>query len=174
MPRLPLLLTLGLVTGCDAGPRAPALVTETVFADPAAGVTFVTPDGWAIAGRSTLPAGPLSRPIRLVSYFRPGGKVRAEFDVYVADLPAGADVLAYLASHPFGAEKWTAAGPPTPAAPGGTRYAYTAPRGKQTARREVVAVPRSGRHLLFVTTAPADDPAFDQTRPAVQSALTGG
>lgn len=172
MPRLPLLFVLGLAIGCDARPRAPALVTETVFSDPAAGVTFVTPDGWIIAGRSTLPEV-LTRPVRLVSYFRPGGKGRADFDVYVADLPAGGDVPAYLAAHPFGAEKWTAAGPPTPADPPATRYAYTATRGKQAVRREVVASPRGGRHLLFITTAPAGDPAFDETRPAVRSALAG-
>lgn len=159
-----------LAGGCDTGPRAPALVTESVFTDPQVGVRFAVPDGWVISGRTVPPPGQFDRPMRLVSYIRPGAGSRAAFDVYLVDLPAGQALPAYLVAHPIGADKWTWPPAPEPATVANTpanKYTLTA----RTLKRELVAADRAGRLIVFVTTAQAnDDRAFDQTRQAVASA----
>ncbi len=159
------------VAGCDERPRAPALVTESVFSDPKVGVRFAVPDGWVISGRTVPPPGVFDHPMRLVSYIRPGAGAKAAFDVYLVDLPAGQGLPAYLTARPIGADKWAWPPAPEPATVGNapaSKYTLSA----RAMKRELVSADRgAGRRVVFVTTAQAtDDKAFDQTRQAVASA----
>lgn len=155
--------------GCESRPRAPALTTEAVYENDAAGVRFVAPEGWVTSGKSALPPGTFDKPIRLVSYTATPGP--AGLDLYAVDLPAGQALPAYLEQHAIGAEKWVAKGPGKPDTVHGVaavRYTHTNKKGDRT--RELTAFARGPRTYVLVLTYPtADGGARDLGRRAIDS-----
>lgn len=177
----PRLRTAGLILaalaaslpGCQDAPRAPALANETVYQNDAVGVAFVTPEGWTLYAKTTLPPGPLDRPIRLTAYGRAADKFHAEFELYAVDVPPGADLLDYLNTHKIGPGVWTPVGKPLALTVRGvpaTRYAFAGVKADAKTRRQVVAFPRGDRQLLIVFTHHDDDSqARDQAQKAIDS-----
>ena len=170
---LALALALALLAGCGQKPSAPDLITEAVYRNDGAGLTFVVPEGWQLYARANPPAGQKTdHPLLLVAYRSPGSDARSDLELYMADLPDGADLMGYLAQHPIGAEKWSPKGAPESETIHGVEAArYTLTGSRQQARREIVAFRRPDRTYLFVITYPASDAASrDQARQAVESA----
>jgi hypothetical protein len=151
------------LAGCSDRPSAPALGPEAVYRDDAAGLRFLTPDGWSQQAKTLLPPGRLEKATRLVSFTQPGGSA-AGFDLYAADPPAGTDLPAYLAEQRLGPERWQLKGPPREETVNGapaTRYEFRNPARKPAGRRLVVAFRRGDRVYLFVLTGTvADQGAF--------------
>lgn len=162
-----------LLAGCRDAPRAPALANETVYQNDAVGVRFLTPEGWQLYAKTTLPPGPLDRPIRLTAYSRAAEKFSAEFELYAVDARPGDDLLGYLGTHKLGPETWVPLRKPAAETVGGvaaTRYALAGVKGDAKMRREIVAFPRGDRQYLIVFTHHDDDtPAREQARKAVES-----
>lgn len=161
------------VAGCQDRPRAPVLANETVYQNDAIGVTFVTPESWTLYAKTTLPPGPLNRPIRLTAYAHVADKFHAEFELYAVDTPPGSDLLDYLATHKLSPEAWTPVRKPTPETVRGvpaTRYSLAGAKADAKMRREIVAFPRGDRQFLVVVTHHADDtPARDQAQKSLES-----
>lgn len=159
--------------GCEDRPRAPALTHETVYQNDAVGVTFVTPEGWTLYGKTSLPPGRLDRPIRLTAYARGVDKFHAEFELYAAESPPGSDLVAYLATHKLGPEDWVAVGKPSAETVRGvaaTRYQLAGVKGNAKMRRELTAFPRGDRQFFLCVTHHADDTqSLDQARKSVAS-----
>ncbi len=164
---------LAAAPGCQDRPRAPALANETVYQNDAVGVAFVTPEGWTLYAKTTLPPGKLDRPIRLTAYGHAADKFHAEFELYAAEAPPGSDLLAYLATHKLGPEAWTAVGQPTAETVRGvaaTRYVQAGVKADAKMRREIVAFPRGDRQFFLCVTHHVDDTqALDQARKSVES-----
>ena len=156
--------------GCETRPRAPALTTEAVYENDAAGVRFVVPEGWVTSGKTALPPGTFDRPIRLVGYAATVG--HAGLDLYAIDLPAGQELPAYLDQHAIGADKWVAKGPGKSETINGvtaTRYTHTSAK-KGDRIRELTAFARGSRTYVFVLVySTTDSSARDAGRRAVES-----
>jgi hypothetical protein len=168
------LLCFALVlTGCTPGPKAPPLVDEAVYENPAAGLRFLVPAGWAVQSRASPPAGPLAKPVVLVSYEPVGAPRPADFTVLAADLPADASVETFLVEYRVGPEAWTVLPPAQPVTINGaaaTRYVLTRKQGKDEIRREATAFRRDGRVYFFLVTFAATDGAVrDAVRTSIDS-----
>lgn len=168
-------LALAPLAGCgDDKPRAPALTTEAVYQYDPAGLRVLTPDGWVLFARGNPPPRSLDHPFRLAAYQKTEGQARAELELYAIDLPDGQDLLAYLAAHPIGPEKWSAKGPPQAEKINGVeavRYTQSATWSKGELRRELVAFRRPDRTYLFTLAYPATEPQLrDQARRSIESA----
>jgi len=166
-------LALTGVTGCKETPRAPALVNETVYRNESIGVTFLTPEGWNLYGKTTLPPGPLNRPIRLVSYSRVADKNHAEFELCAVEVRPDGDLIGYLNTNKIGAGTWNLKGTPAPETIKGakaTRYVMTDAKASSKMIREIVAFPRGERQFLFVFTHHESDTlSSDQVQKSIDS-----
>lgn len=164
---------VALAAGCQDGPRAPALANETVYQNDAVGITFVTPEGWTLFAKTTLPPGELNRSIRLTAYGRSAEKFHAEFELYAVDVPPGSNLLDYLAAHKIGPDVWTPVGKPSALTVRGvpaTRYAFAGVKADAKKRRVVVAFTRGDRQFLIAFTHHDDDSvARDQAQKAIDS-----
>jgi hypothetical protein len=162
-----------LAAGCSDRPRAPRLANDPVYQNDAIGLRFLAPEGWPVVSRAEPPAGPLPKPVVLVTYVQSQGEKPAEFELMAADLPDDADPGRFLADYRIGAEKWAlkpAAEPVTVNGAAGTRYTMTRGAGKNEYRREATAFRRGGRVYFFVVTFGAADPEHrDQARRSVES-----
>ncbi len=162
------------LAGCEERPRAPALTNEAIYHNRTIGLRFLTPEGWALYAKSALPPGPADHPMLLAAYQRSEGQARGDLELYAVDLPAGQDLLAYLAAHPIGPDKWSSRGNPQSETINGaaaTRYTQSAPRPKGEMRREIVAFRRPDRTYLFVLTHPSSDTQLrEQARRSIESA----
>ena len=169
----PAVVVLALAAGCTPGPSAPPLTDEAVYENPAVGLRFLVPAGWAVQSRANPPPGALAKPVVLVSYQPPGAPRPADLTVLAADLPADASVEAFLVEYRVGAEGWTVRPPARPVTVNGvsaTRYVLTRPQGKDEVRREVTAFRRGGRMYFFLVTFTAADPAVrDSVRSTIES-----
>ncbi len=167
------LLLVALSAGCQDAPRAPALTNETVYQNDAVGITFVTPEGWTLFAKTSLPPGPLNRPIRLTAYGRSVDKFHAEFELYAVDVPPGSDLLDYLAEHKIGPDVWTPVGKPSALTVRGvpaTRSAFAGVKADVKKRRDIVAFKRGDRQFLIAFTHHEDDSqARDQAQKAIDS-----
>ena len=170
------LLFVGCVTllgGCQETPRAPALANETVYQNDTIGLVFVTPEGWSLYAKTSLPPGALNRPIRLTAYTRSVDKFHAEFELYAVDVPPSQDVLEYLGTHKIGPDTWTPKGKPTPETINGvpaTRSILAGVKVSTKMRREIIAFPRGDRQFLIVFTHhDADTQSRDQAQKAIES-----
>jgi hypothetical protein len=172
-PLCPAVLLAALAAACSPGPKAPPLTDEAVYDNPAAGLRFLAPAGWAIQSRANPPPGPLAKPVVLVSYQQAGAPRPAELTVLAADLPADASAEALLVDYRVGAESWAAHPPARELTVNGvpaTRYLLTHTQGKDEIRREVTAFRRGGRAYFFlVTFAAADAPVRDAVRTTIDS-----
>ena len=162
----------GAAAGCSETPRAPDLTTEAVYQYDPAGLRFPTPDGWAVYSRAIPPEGRLTRPVRLVAYFRAEGPKRADLELYAIDPAEGQDLLAYLAEHPIGPDRWAPKPPETLSVNGveATRHLLSASGPRADMRREVTAFRRDGgRVYAFVLTHEASDTKHrEQARRAIE------
>ncbi len=167
---------LALASGCGSGPRAPALIDESVYQNKGAGFRFVVPEGWSQHARSELPPGPLDKERLLVQFKRLTSADRgATMEVTAMDVPESDDLAPYVAGPDYGVKKWTPAGTPEKLEPGGvaaTRYVFANQVGAEKMVREVTAFRRGGRVYLFKGIfGAADKKARDQIRQAVASTV---
>lgn len=174
MPARPIRLAVVVaLAGCTPGPKAPPLTDEAVYENPAAGLRFLVPAGWAVQSRANPPAGPLAKPVVLVSYEPVGAPRPADLTVLAADLPADASVEAFLVEYRVGPETWTVRPPSQPVTINGaaaTRYLLTRRQGKDEIRREATAFRRDGRvYFVLVTFAAADEAVRDAVRTSIDS-----
>jgi hypothetical protein len=162
-----------VLAGCTPGPKAPPLTDEAVYENPAAGLRFLVPAGWAVQSRANPPSGPLAKPVVLVSYEPVGAPRPADFTVLVADVPADANIEAFMVEYRVGPEAWAVRPPAQPVTingAAGTRYMLTRKQGKNEIRREATAFRRDGRVYFFlVTFAATDDAVRDSVRTSIQS-----
>jgi hypothetical protein len=162
-----------LLLGCDARPRAPALLDEPVYQDEREGFRFLVPEGWKQYARSEVPPGKVERERLLVLYRRLTPGQEATLQVTCADLPPATDLAAYLAGPSFGADRWRLkASAEAVVADGvrGLRYAFAGRTGKRDMGREVAAFRRGERVYFFTALFPAaDSTAREQVRRAVGS-----
>lgn len=163
---------LAVLAGCGEKPKAPPLSNEAVYQNDKIGLRFLTPEGWSVTTRSDLPAA-LTRPVTVVAYVVKHGKQVADLEVTAADLPADADLGAFLAEYRVGAQKWVARKGPDDVTVNGAaakRFLFAAGKGKDETLREVTAFRRGGRVFFFLATFPATDPdRRDQARKSVDS-----
>ena len=167
------IVLVALSAGCQDGPRAPALANETVYQNDAVGIAYVTTEGWTLFAKTTLPPGPLNRPIRLTAYGRSAEKFHAEFELYAIDVPPGTDLPDYLTAHKIGPDVWTAIGKPSALTVRGvpaTRFAFAGVKADAKKRRDIVSFPRGDRQFLIAFTHHEDDvQARDQAQKAIDS-----
>lgn len=172
-PLRPAAVLVALAAACSPGPKAPPLTDEAVYDNPAVGLRFLAPAGWAVQSRANPPPGPLAKPVVLVSYQQAGAPRPTELTVLAADLPAEASVEAFLVDYRVGAETWTARPPAREVTVNGvpaTRYLLTRTQGKEEIRREVTTFRRGGRwYFVLVTFAAADAPVRDAVRTTIDS-----
>jgi hypothetical protein len=171
-------LLLGLLLcGCDGRPRAPALQSGPLYQSEREGLRFLAPEGWVQRARAELPPGRYEKPELLVAYTRVTDRP-AEFEVSLADLPEGTDLLKFLTATPTEGVRWQAKGPPEALTVGGvpaTRFTLGGGAGKDAQAKEVVAVRRDGRVYFFAGTFPAGDRATrDEVRRSVNSVIWKG
>jgi len=158
LPAVLLALGLALTAGCSAEPRAPPLVSESMFQNAEVGLRFLAPNGWSMTSRSHLPAGKLPQPVRLVNYISPRGERPAEFAVVVADETA--DPAKFVDEFLFGPSVWSRKGLPESVTSGqaaGTRFTFSRHDQGEALIREVTAVPRGKRLVLFYLVYAARD-----------------
>jgi hypothetical protein len=162
MTRIALAGLVAVAVGCETKPSAPPLSPEAVYRNDAAGLRFLTPDGWTPAAKTNPPPGPLGKPTRLVGYVTGAAKGQAQAELYAFDLPADTDLIAYLLGKEtrIGPMGWKVKAGPTAATINGaaaTTYELREPDKKSETRRDLVAFRRGGRVYLFVYTAPDGD-----------------
>lgn len=175
-PRPPALFCLmaiaaaGLLGGCRAKPKAPALLDEPVYQSDE-GFRFLVPEGWSMAARGNLPPGPLEKERLLVQYRRSVGDTQATLEVSAADLAEDADLTAYLSAPSFSAKSWKPSGSPESLevnGKSGTRFRFTARVNGAELAKEVTAFPCGGRIYFFTLLfTPSDAAATEQVRRAI-------
>ena len=144
---------IAVAVGCSDKPQAPPLTDEAVFEDDRVGLRFLVPDGWVVQSRATVPEGPLSRTIIVVSYRRDLGQRPVTLEVLVADVPADANLERWLAERGTGGEMWSARGPNKSVTINGveaTHFGQTRTKGSDELRRDVTAFRRGNRVYFFV------------------------
>lgn len=159
-----------LAAGCSERPKAPPLTAETVFQNEDIGLRFLTPAGWLIQSRATLPPGALAKPVVLVAY-QGNGEKPADFKLLAIDLPGDADLGQFIADYRVGPEKWTKPAPPETVTVNGvqaSRYLLTRTQGKDEHRREVTVFRRGERVYVFLVSFAASDAG---SRDAVRTAI---
>lgn len=159
--------------GCSDKPKAPPLLNETVYNYEKIGLRFLSPEGWTIASRSTIPPGPLSKPLLLATYRGTGEEHPAALEVFAVDLAEDADFGLYLLDHSIGVGQWTLKNPATAAtinsAPA-THYLLSQKEGTVEHLRDVTAFRRGGRVYFFMISYGADDPgSSDPARKSIDS-----
>jgi hypothetical protein len=164
---------LALVTGCEPKPRAPSLENEAVFQDNKLNVRFVAPEGWVLFARSSVPPGPVTKPIRIVAYHRGSSDGGADLELYIADFPANKPLMEYLKEHPVGPEKWKETGTPTPLqleASSGIKHQLVSVHQAHR-QREIWEFRRKGDrvYLMICSAMTADRSTRDQAERAVKS-----
>ena len=175
--RLPPLIafaaTFGLLAGCSDKPQAPSLTYDALFQSDRAGIRFLAPRDWTLVSRSDLPPGEFAKPILLVSYLQSSGPKPAELDLYIADLPPGADFARYFTERRFGPLTWKLKVSVQAIEIGGIRgerLSLTSGVGKDEVAREVSAVRRGGKVFFFlVSFAARDEDHRDHTRKCIES-----
>jgi hypothetical protein len=158
-----------LIVGCNSRPRAPALVTDSVYQNDQEGFRFEVPDGWIIHAKTTLPSGvPVTKEKMLVAYRRPHPKRMAVMEVACVDLPEDADLTLQLIGKRTDADAWKQSAQPDAASVGdlpGKRFYFSKMGRDYQLNKEVVAVRRGGRFYFFVLVAtPEDLTARDEIR----------
>ena len=170
-----LAVPLVALAGCSPTPTAPPLTDEAIYENPAVGLRFLVPAGWAVQSRANPPPGPLAKPVVLVAYEPVGAPRPADLTVLAADLPADASAETFLAGYRVGPEAWAVRPPAQPVTFNGvaaTRYVLTRREGKDEVRREATAFRRGGRAYFFLVTFAATDEAVrDAARASVNSII---
>ncbi len=158
--------------GCDDGPHAPALTSETVYRNDAIGLRYLAPPGWLIQARANLPTERVDRPIVLASYKRMGSEDQADFQLMIADPPTDADIQQFVVEYRVGKEVWSVRQPAEAVDVNGTAatrvFLTRLKKGKYTLYRDVTAFRRDGRLYGFIVTYSPSDTA---SRDAVFKAL---
>ncbi|HEV3383642.1 MAG TPA: hypothetical protein VG097_02440 [Gemmata sp.] len=168
-----LLASIAVVGGCTERPKAPPLINEAVYQYELIGLRFLTPEGWSITSRSTLPPGPLTKPMMLVAYHEKQGEHPAAFELLAVDLPEDTDMGKYLLENRLGKGLWTIKSPAekiTVNEAEATRYLLSQQEGKTEHLREATVFRRAGRVYLFIASfAPTDLGSRDQVRRSIES-----
>lgn len=169
------LIGIALASGCGTQPQAPALRNEPVYQNDREGFRFLVPEGWAQLASGTPPPGPLPKDFMLTRYMNKGGDKRATFEVSEVDMPASADVAAYLAGPSHGVKQWQKTGAVDQVQSNGfsgERFTFSGRAGKNDLTKEVVVFRRGDRVYLFTGLyTPKDASARDQIRQAVASTI---
>jgi hypothetical protein len=168
-----LLASIAAVGGCSERPQAPPLVNEAVYQYELIGLRFLTPEGWSITSRGTLPPGPLTKPMMLAAYHEKRGETPAALEVLVAELPEDADLGKFLLENRLGKGEWTIKSPPETITVNGAeakRYLLSQQSGKTGHLRETTAFRRGDRVYFFIISFAATDlGSRDQVRRSIES-----
>jgi hypothetical protein len=168
-------LLLIFLAGCNARPRPPALQqNEAFFHDQREGLRFTPPAGWIQHGRAKPPREDGTHEFLLVKYKRLSEPKAAFLEVWVKDLPATADLSAYMDER-LPARTWRRSSRSETVEVGrlpAIREAFSGYYDKDRFVKEVVAVRRGERVYFFTGIFPtSDDQARDQVRQAVESTV---
>jgi len=168
-----LVTTIVAAGGCNERPHAPPLVNEAVYQYDLIGLRFLTPEGWSITSRATLPPGPLTKPMLLVAYHEKRGESPAALEVLAAELPEDTNLEKFLLETRLGKGDWAVKSPAENLRVNGAeahRYLLSQTTGKSEYLRETTAFRRGERVYFFVISFAATDPGSrDQVRKSIES-----
>lgn len=173
--RLILPLAAIIAAGCEEKPKAPPLKYEALFQSDNARIRFLAPRNWEIVTRSDVPPGELAKPVLLVSYLQSVGLARpAEFELYIADLPADTSFRTWYSGRKFGPAPWKLKDGEEAVEVGGVRgerFTSSVASGKDEQLRETTAFRRGNRVYFFILTCAArDEDLRDHVRSCIASA----
>lgn len=170
-----LLLSLGVVAGCQSRPRAPALSNGPVYQNAQAGFRFLVPEDWTQQANATIPPGKAEQERLMVEYRLLGSSKSAALQVTAIDLPNPARLDAYLTGPAFGVEHWQLVSAAHEVAINGTpahRFSFRGRQDQEEVQREVLAFQRGERTYLFTAFFAANDAqARDQVRRTLESVI---
>jgi hypothetical protein len=151
------------------------LVNEAVYQYDKIGLRFLTPQGWWITSRATLPPGALPKPMKLVAYHLKNVEHPAALEVLTADLPDDTDLGQYLLKDRVGQGEWTIQAPAETIAINGvpaTRLTLSHRQGSNEDLRETTIFRRGGRCYFFILSFDAtDNSARDTGRKSIESVV---
>jgi hypothetical protein len=175
-----MLLTCGLLAGCDSRPKAPALTDSPVYQNEQEGFRFLVPDGWLQSAAATLPTGPLEGEVLLTQYRMRTAAQGASLEVLCFDEPPDkpGDLHQYHAEPSHGITQWASVEEPESLEIGGTaaqRFVYSGKLANRDMIKEVVAFRRGQRVYSFIGLFwKSDENAREELRRAVASILWNG
>ncbi|MFO0803068.1 MAG: hypothetical protein U0791_08115 [Gemmataceae bacterium] len=146
-------------SGCSSDvPRAAPLTTDAVYQNETVGVRMAIPDGWYMTARTEPPSGALPKPIVLVSYSQSKVEKPGQFELILAEVPAGEDAGKFLLERKLGPVKWKPDVQSKPAVVGGRPVTHhqVDSLGAAPVRRDLYSIRLGGRVLYFVATIVPD------------------
>lgn len=143
-----------MLTGCDAGPRAPELVDSPVYQSKSEGFRFRVPEGWTQTASSSLPPGQFEGENFLVRYLvqSPAGGSTLQV-LCLTDREGTVDLTEHNSIPSFGVENWTIKEGAETLDVGGVqaqRMQYQGTLGGRTMHKEVLCARRGERVYSFV------------------------
>jgi hypothetical protein len=162
-------------SGCDSGPRAPALRDAPVYQNNREGFRFLVPDDWLQSASAELPEAGLEGEVILVQYkMRTPGK-GAGVEILCFDENEPSDLHKYHAGPSHGVRRWRSIRPAetlTVNDAAAERFVYRAKVGDGEMEKDVVAFRRGRRVYSFIGLFwSSDDRAREQLSRAVNSTI---
>lgn len=170
-----LLLSIAVTTGCDSGPRAPALLDTPVFQDKQEGFRFLVPEGWTQNARANLPPGQLEGESFLVRYRMKTPEMGAALQIICFEDSGQTDLAEHHAGPSFRVRHWNALSPGESIDVNGKpaeRFVHQAVIDGRKMTKETVCFRKGNRVYSFVGLFfSSDDKAREQIRRAVGSVI---